>query len=127
MTDTLGLTSFRTELAQYLRDGLADDIGVLDSIPDSIAPPCVYVAWSNPWLVGQTWCEYIAVARLIAVAQRLEPGGQYGVLESLVGDIISILKQHRIPLRDVTSPYPIVLGGVDYLACSFNLITDVGD
>lgn len=127
MTDTLGLTSFRTELAQFLRDGLADDIGVFDCIPDSIAPPSVYVTWSNPWLIGQTWCEYVAVAQLIAVAQRIEPGGQYGVLESMVGDIIGILKQHRIPLRDVTSPYPIVLGGVDYLACSFNILTDVGD
>lgn len=127
MTDTIGLTDFRTQLATMLRDGLPNDVGVFDAIPDSIAPPAVYVTWSNPWLIQQTWCEYIATAQLIAVAQRIEPGGQYGVLESMVSTILSILKNHHVPLRDVSSPFPIVLGGVDYLACSFHILTDVGD
>jgi hypothetical protein len=127
MTDTLGLTGFRTQLATILRDNLDDDVGVFDAIPDSIAPPSVYVTWSNPWLVAQTWCEYTAAAQLIVVSQRIEPGGQYGVLESLVAEIITILRTQRVPIRDVTSPYPITLGGVDYLACSFNILTDVGE
>ena len=127
MTDLLGLTSFREQIAQLLSDNLPDDVGVFDAIPDSIAPPAVYVSWSNPWLVASTFCEFVSALRLIAVAQRLEPGGQYGVLESLIGEIVMILKANRIVLRDVTSPYPITLGGVDYLAASLNLLQETGD
>jgi hypothetical protein len=126
-TDVLGLTAFREEMAQVLRDGLDTDVGVLDSVPDAIAPPVIYVTWSTPWMVPTTWCEYTANLQLIVVTQRLEPGAQYGVLESIIGDVVTLLKSKRYTLRDVTSPYPIVLGGVNYLAASVNVIHELGD
>jgi hypothetical protein len=126
-TDLLGLTSFRTQISKMIRDGLDESISVSDAIPDSITPPAVYVAWANPWMIGSTWCEYTTLLQLIVVAQRIEPGGQYGILESLVGEILAILRKNRVSLRDVNSPYPISLGGVVYLACSINLITEMGD
>jgi hypothetical protein len=126
-TDLLGLTSFRTQISKMIRDGLDESISVSDAIPDSITPPAVYVAWANPWMIGSTWCEYTTLLQLIVVAQRIEPGGQYGILESLVGEILAILRTNRVALRDVNSPYPISLGGVVYLACSINLITEMGD
>jgi hypothetical protein len=127
VTDTLGLTTFREYVAQLLRDNLPDEYGVLDSIPDSIAPPAVYVTWSTPWMVPTTFCEYVANLQLILVAQRIEPGGQYGTLESMLGDVVTILKGNGLALRDVTSPYPIILGGNNYLAASVNVIHEIGD
>lgn len=127
MIDTLGLTAFRETTAELLRDNLPGDIGVFDAIPDSIAPPSVYVTWSNPWLLPTTFCAYASAIQLILVSQRIEPGGQYGVLESLLSEVLSIIHTKRIVVRDVTSPYPISLGGVDYLAASINIVSEMGD
>lgn len=127
MPDAYGLTDFRTQMATILRDNLPDDIGVSDSIPDSIAPPSVYVTWSSPWLIPTTFCDYTASVHLIVIAQRIEPGGQYAVLESLVGQIIQIMRKARIAIRDVSPPYPMVFAGVNYLAASFNIIQEMGD
>jgi len=127
MTDTLGLTDFRTQLAAWLSTDLPDDIGVFDAIPDSIAPPAVYITWGSPWLVQTTFCDYTSMAQLILVAQRIEPGGQYSVLESMVSQVLSILRNHRVALRDVTPPYPLVMGGVNYLASSVNVIQEMGE
>ena len=126
-SDPLGLTAYRTDMATLLRGTLDESVGVFDCIPDSIAPPAVYVTWSNPWLVSTSWCAYTSQLQLIIVAQRIEPGGQYGIIESLVGEILGILKTNRIALRDVNSPFPMNLGGVDYLSASINLITEMGD
>jgi len=125
--DVYGLTDFRTQLATLLRDELPDNIGVSGDIPDSIAPPSVYVTWSSPWLTPITFCEYTAAAQIIVIAARIEPGGQYAILESLVGQIVHILKGARIPIRDVTPPYPIIFAGVSYLASSFNILQEMGD
>lgn len=125
--DILGLTDFRQELAQLLRSNLSDDIGVFDAIPDSIAPPAIYVTWGSPWLVPTSWCEYTSAIQLILLAQRIEPGGQYGVLENLVGQVAVILRAGRIAVRDVSSPYPMVFAGVNYLASSFNILREMGD
>ena len=125
--DVYGLTDFRSQLATILRDELPDNIGVSGDIPDSIAPPSVYVTWSNPWLIPTTFCQYTAAAQIIVIAARIEPGGQYAILESLVGQIVQILRSARIPIRDVTPPYPMVFAGVNYLAASFNIIQEMGD
>ena len=127
MTDTLGLTDFRTQLAGWLAAELPDNIGVFDAIPDSIAPPSVYITWGSPMLVQTTFCEYTSMAQLILVAQRIEPGGQYNVLESMVSQVLSVLRRHRVALRDVTPPYPLVMGGVNYLATSVNIIQEMGE
>lgn len=127
MSDTLGLTKYREDMAALLRAELPDDIGVFDIIPDSIAPPAVYVAWSNPWLVATTFCQYNATVQLICVAARIEPGGQFTVLEELVSEVIEVCQNKRIAIRDATSPYPIVLGGVNYLAAVVNIVTEMGD
>jgi len=120
------LTDFRERLAAILADALANDVGVFDAIPDSIAPPVVLITWANQWMINFTWCDFVAQVQLIVVAQRIEPGGQYGVLEDLVTQLLGILRENKLALRDVTSPYPIVLGGVDYLAASINIVQDMG-
>lgn len=125
MTDTLGLGDFRSQIATWLAAELPDNVGVFDAIPDSIAPPVVYVTWSSPWLTPTTWCDYTATLQLLLVAQRIEPGGQYGVLEGLVSQVLSILKGHRVALRDVSTPYPMVFAGVNYLATSVNIIQEM--
>jgi hypothetical protein len=125
--DVYGLTDFRTQLADLLRTELSDDIGVSGDIPDSIAPPSVYVTWSSPWLLPITFCEYTATAQIIVIAGRIEPGGQYAILESLVGQIIQILRKARIAIRDVSPPYPMIFANVNYLAASFNIIQEMGD
>jgi hypothetical protein len=125
--DVYGLTDFRTQLATLLRTELPDDIGVSGDIPDSIAPPSVYVTWSSPWLSPITFCEYTATAQIIVIAARIEPGGQYAILESLVGQIIQILRKARIAIRDVSPPYPMIFANVNYLAASFNIIQEMGD
>lgn len=125
--DVYGLTDFRTQIAQLLRDDLPDEIGVSDAIPDSISPPSVYVTWSSPWLLPSTFCEYTAAVQIIVVSQRIEPGGQYAILESLVGQIIQIMRSNKIAIRDVSPPYPLVFAGVNYLAASFNIIQEMGD
>jgi len=127
MTDVLGLTAYRTDMATILRDGLDDSIGVFDCIPDSIAPPAVYIAWANPWLVPTSWCEYTTLLQLILVAQRIEPGGQYATLESMLGNVLGILKSNHVAIRDANSPFPLNIGGVDYLSASINLITEMVD
>lgn len=127
MSDALGLTAFREAIAKMLSDSLPDDIGVFDAIPDSIAPPSVYVTWSNPWLLPTTFCQYASAIQLILVAQRIEPGGQYGVLETLLGEVLTIIHANHIAVRDVTSPYPITLGGVNYLAASVNIVEEMGE
>lgn len=127
MTDTLGLTDFRTQMASVLVAGLPDDISVHDAIPDSIAPPSVYITWGNPWLVPTSWCEFTTQLQLILVAQRIEPGGQYSVLENLLGQVIGILKANRIAIRDASSPYPLVFAGVNYLAASIIILNEMGE
>ena len=127
MPDVYGLTDFRTQLATLLRNDLPEDIGVSGDIPDSIAPPSVYVTWSSPWLIPTTFCEYTAAAQIIVIAARIEPGGQYAILESLVGQIVVILRKARIAIRDVSPPYPMVFAGVNYLAASFNILQEMGD
>lgn len=119
------ITDVREEYATLLRNNLPSNVGVFDAIPDSIAPPTVFVTWSNPWLINFTWCDFVANVQLIVVTQRIEPGGQYGVLEDLVFQLVGILRDNKLTMRDITSPYPISLGGVNYLACSINLIHDL--
>lgn len=127
MSDTLGLTAYRERITQVLRDGVSGETGVFDAIPDSIAPPALYVSWANPWLIATTFCQYSGMLQVICVAARIEPGGQYSVLENLVTETLGILHTKRIVVRDVTAPYPIALGGVNYLACSVNIVDEIGD
>lgn len=125
--DSFGLTDFRETIAGIIRTDLPEDVGVFDSIPDAIAPPSVYVTWSSPWLTPSTFCEYVAAVQVIVVAQRIEPGGQYAVLESLVGTIVQTLRKARIAIRDVSPPYPMVFAGVNYLSSSMNIIQEMGE
>src|SRR4029450_3193132 len=122
------LEAVRTDLYAILRATLGDDIAVIDSIPDSVAPPSVFIAWADPWVTPSTMCFFTVNLSVIVVAQRIEPGGQYGVLEELVSIIAPTLKASReFLMKDATSPYPITLGGVNYLACSINLSCEIGE
>lgn len=122
------LETVRTELYAVLRANLSDEVAVVDSIPDAVAPPSVFIAWADPWVTPSTFCDFTCRMNVIVVAQRIEPGGQYGVMEELVSIIMPVLKHHsEFLVEDATSPYPITLGGVNYLACSVNLNCQIGD
>ena|SRR5580765_1223741 len=122
------LENVRTDLYGILRGALADEVAVIDSIPDSIAPPSVFITWADPWVTPATFCDFTVNVNVIVVAQRIEPGGQYGILEGLVSIIMPTLKRQRdFLVKDASSPYPITLGGVNYLACSVNLSCEIGE
>ena len=122
------LETVRETLYSILRANLADDVAVVDSIPDSVAPPSVFISWADPWVSPSTFCDYTVNINVIVVAQRIEPGCQYGILEGLVSIIMPALKSgSEFLVKDASSPYPITLGGVNYLACSVNLSCEIGD
>lgn len=122
------LTLAREQLATIVAELVDVDVGVVDHLPDSIAPPVVLVAWGDPWITPATLCQYQATMELLIIAQRLEPGGKLETLESIVSIIVPGLKPHGdYQVVDATSPYPIQVGGVDYLAASINIKHDVED
>lgn len=120
------LSPARVDIALALQGILPTTVGVIDHLPDAIAPPCVLVSWSDPWLKPTTLCAYEAAMELIVIAQRIEPGGQYETLEDIVGAIVPAMKGITAwQVVDVTSPYPMQVAGVDYLAASINLTYDM--
>ena len=123
------LSTVREDVAAIVVAAIADPtIPVIDHLPDSIATPCVLVAWSDPWIVPSTLCNYTAKLEIIPVAQRIEPGGKLETLEDLTASIMVAVKASRVyTVDDVTAPYPLVVGGVDYLATSINITHELED
>jgi hypothetical protein len=120
------LTEARTNLATWLIQTLDESISVVDHLPDSITPPVVMIAWGDPWIKPATLCAYEAAMEIMVVAQRIEPGGQYETLENIVSDIVGSIKpKPYYQVADVSAPYPLQVGGNDYLAASINLTYDV--
>lgn len=116
----------REDIAAIVAANVGNEVGVVDHLPDSIAPPVVLVAWSDPWLKPSTYCEWQARLELIVVAQRLEPGGKLETLEDIVAAILPAIKQSQsYQVIDTTAPYPLQIGSVDYLAASINIQTDL--
>lgn len=122
------VTTARIELAAILTAALPNEVGVIDHLPDSIAPPVALVAWADPWLKLSTLCAYEAQMEIMCLAQRIEPGGQFETLEGMVSAILPAIKSaDYFTLVDVTAPYPMQVGGVDYLAASINVSYDMED
>lgn len=118
----------RQELALLVANATTDDTGVVDHIPDAIAPPVVFVAWSDPWVTPSTFCAWQAAMELVLVSQRIEPGGNTATLEQMVESISPAIKQSGMfNIVDVTAPYPLNVAGVDYLAASINITHDLED
>ena len=118
----------RQELALLVANATTDETGVVDHIPDAIAPPVVFVAWSDPWLAKSTFCAWQASMELVLVAQRIEPGGKTATLEDMVSSLVPAIKQSEMfTIVDVTAPYPLNVAGVDYLAASINITHDLED
>lgn len=116
----------RTKLAAELHTILANDVGVIDHLPDSVAPPCVIIGWAEPWIVPVTLCSFESHMEILVIAQRIEPGGKLEVLEEIVGEIVPALRNLTdYQVIDCTAPYPIQIGGVDYLAATINITTDL--
>lgn len=116
------LSNVRADAAAIASAALPDDVGVVDHLPDSVSPPCVLVAWADPWLAPESFCAYTASMELLIVAQRLEPGGKVETLEDIAGALIDAFKgSDTWTVQDLTSPYPLQIAGVDYLAASVNL------
>jgi hypothetical protein len=120
------LSPARVDLALAIGGMLPDSVSIVDHLPDSITPPCVLVAWSDPWVKPSTLCAYEAAMELMIIAQRLEPGGKLETLEEIVCAIVPNMK--ALPdwqVIDVTAPYPTNIAGVDYLAATINLTYDM--
>lgn len=123
----MNLTDVRTEYASMARAVTDDNVSVVDSLPDSIAPPAVLVGWGDPWLTQDTLCGWVANVEIMIVAQRIEPGGQYSVIENMVSQLVTEYRSHKVSIRDVTAPYPLTLGGLDYLSASINITHEVDE
>lgn len=117
----MNLTPPRAELKALLDAAFPQEWGTTDHLPDSVAPPCALIGWADPWVKPLTWCTYTTALEIICVAQRLEPGGKLETLEQMVSTILPALRKTPFAVMDVTAPYPIQIGGVDYLAASVNL------
>jgi len=123
----VSLAQVRKDAATIAGNALSDDVSIVDHLPDSITPPCVLVAWSDPWLKPSTYCAYDAAMELIVVAQRIEPGGKLETLEEIVSALVVAFRSSQIfGVIDATSPYPLQVAGVDYLAATVNLQTEWG-
>lgn len=125
MGDRVKLSTVRTDCATIIGTALPNDVGVIDFLPDSIAPPVVLIAWSDPWLKPSTICAYEARMEVLCVAQRIEPGGRLETLEDIVSAILPAMRGSGFTLQEVTSMYPLNIGGNDYLAASLTYIYDV--
>lgn len=125
MGGRVNLTAVRTEYATLARDVVAKNVSVVDSLPDSVAPPAVLIGWGDPWLVQDTLCGWVANVEMMIVAIRIEPGGQYETIEKLIALLADELRAKRKVVRDITSPYPLTLGGLDYLSASINITHEV--
>lgn len=120
------LAQARQELAIIVASATTSETGVVDHIPDAVAPPVVFIAWSDPWLKPSTLCGWEAATELVCVSQRIEPGGNTERLEEMVSAIVPAVKASQyFQVVDVTAPYPLQVGGVDYLAASINITHDV--
>ena len=124
----MNLAPARTELADALKAWLPDSVSVVDHLPDSITPPVVLVAWSDPWVTPATLCAWQCAMQLIILAQRLEPGGKLETLEEIVSAILPPMKSlPQWQVVDVSAPFPMQVAGVDYLAASVNLTYDMDE
>lgn len=122
------LSTARVDLATIMEATLPDAVSVVDHLPDSITPPCVLVAWADPWVKPATLCAYEAAMELLVIAQRIEPGGKLETLEEIVSAILPAMKANPDwQVVDVTAPFPMNVAGVDYLAASVNLTYDMED
>lgn len=121
----MNLTAVRTEYATLISGVVKSDVSVVASLPDSVAPPAVLIGWGDPWLTQDTLCGWVANLEIMIVAIRIEPGGQYETIETLVALIASTLRESKKVIRDITSPYPLSLGGLEYLSASINITHEV--
>lgn len=121
----MNLSAIRQDIAAIITTALPDEYGVIDHLPDSISPPVTLVAWSDPWLTKATMCAWEVSLEVLCVAQRLEPGGKLETLETMVSSVVPALKGTGFTVRDVTAPFPLNIGGVDYLATTVNIVYDV--
>lgn len=123
----MNLTTVREDAAGIIGAALPDEYTIIDHLPDAVIPPTVLIAWSDPWLAPSTYCLYEAAMEILCVAQRIEPGGKLTTLEEMISSILPALKGTGFTIRDVTAPYPLQIGGVDYLAATVNLMYDITD
>jgi hypothetical protein len=121
----MNLSAARSELASIITAVAPNDWGVTDHLPDSVAPPCILIGWAEPWLKVTTSCFFETAIEVLCVAQRIEPGGKLETLEQMVSTLLPALKRTAFNYIDVTSPYPLEINGVTYLAASINITHDL--
>lgn len=120
------LSTVRTAAAALALGATADDVVVVDHLPDQVAIPAVLVWWGDPMVTHSTLCFWAARVELIVLAGRIEPGGQLDTLEEIVAALIVAFRASGVfTVTEATAPYPLELAGVTYLAASVNVQTDV--
>src|SRR5262245_1232856 len=84
-------TGLRARAAQLLAPVAANDPQVLNAPVDAVEPPCLIVAWDDPWLTIDTSCLWYAQLAVICVAGRVEPDAGVQMLENLAAHVITRL------------------------------------
>ena len=118
------LTATRQAMAAAIVPLVAADVTVSADIPDSVTPPCIYVAWGIPWLIPRTHCIGTAAIEVVLIANRIEAGGSYETLETLLYQVMQVQGQD-FQFVSATSPYPMQIGGNAYLAASVSFLSEV--
>lgn len=113
------LFDVRSKAAAALAPVTDTDPSIHMDLVDAWDPPCVMLAWSDPWLEPKgPGCLYDARMDAVCIAGRLEPGPGVTTLETLVAYVVDRLDadDYPWPLQTVSAPRVFVQSGINYLA-----------
>jgi hypothetical protein len=116
------LTEARANLAALLTDATPPEVSVYQHLPDQLNIPAILIGWADaPWLEPAGLCgDFTARAEVVLVAGRVEVKSQSDRLDELAAATILALAADTEwdgPSAP-TSPYALVIAGVNYLAAS---------
>ena len=113
----IAIADVRPRAAAALAPASDDDPQIV-GLTDAVQPPCLQIAWAQPWLVpnGQA-PAFFARLSLLAIGGRVDAGGALDDLEDLVQYAVARLAIDGLPwsLTEITAPRGTQIGGIDYL------------
>lgn len=121
------LATFRESVAEALTESAnGNDIAVLDTPADAVSPPAYMLQWAEPWLERSTACAFRVALDLWCISARVDPDPGVEFLELMVESALGDLNRARIPGAQVaSSPGPLELGGVRYLAARITVYANL--
>ena len=126
MSDT-GLTKYREEMAGYSVRIAARYRGIRYHPRFDCAARCLCRLVES--VVGVD--NVLPIRRNAATHLRCRPNRTGRAIHSSRGfgraSLSTYCTRNQVAIRDATSPFPIVLGGVNYLAATINIVTEMGD